>query len=383
MSNQQKHVLISLLGRTPQLLTEALYALMIRQKIPISEIWVLTTKEGFQAITEHLIDPSAGKLYAFCQDWQIDLQEIKFNSEQILAAEDLSREANTALDTERCEPLISLILKVLRKLTSDPDTVLHCSLAGGRKTMSVYFAYSLQFFGRQQDKLYHVLAQPQEFQNHPEFYYIPPQHRELEIGNGKMISTDQASIELIEVPYIRLRNKMEYLFGEQQLTFDEMVRLTQAELEQMPNLPPLVIENQKKLITIGNKKVLFTPIEMAFYRYYAERSQSRSDTIPVKEYERYFEKADGEWFPSQSLDQVLSYYRDIFSKSAVERFVETLENGYLSFNRACQYFSRIKRKILNALGDDELAEYYIISAVGRYRKCYGIKVDKGKMVIIP
>lgn len=175
---------------------------------------------------------------------------------------------------------------------------------------------------------------------------------------------------------------MQYLFGNKELSFDEMVRLTQAELEQMPNLPPLIIESHKKQITIGNKKVTFSPIEMAFYHYYAERSKNRNDETPVKDYEHYFEPAEGEWFPPQSLGNVLSYYERIASPNAVERFAETLDKGYLQFTRACQYFSRIKRKIQSALGDDELAEYYIISAVGKYRKSYGIKVDKLKMNII-
>jgi len=94
MTDSYNHILISLLGRTPQILTETLYALMVSRKIPISEIWVLTTQEGFQVITEHLIHPKSGKFYAFCHDWQIDAQKIKFNTEQILVAEDLSSEAN-------------------------------------------------------------------------------------------------------------------------------------------------------------------------------------------------------------------------------------------------------------------------------------------------
>ena len=72
MINQPQHILLSILGKTPQILTETLYALMISQKIPISEIWILTTQEGFQVITENLIHPNSGKFYAFCHDWQID-----------------------------------------------------------------------------------------------------------------------------------------------------------------------------------------------------------------------------------------------------------------------------------------------------------------------
>lgn len=379
MNSKKKHILISLVGRTPQILTESLYALMVGLKIPLSEIWVLTTEEGQQTILTHLLNANSGKFHQFCHDWQIDPSKIKFDAENILMAQDFN---NVVSNVEKCEPLVNLMLKLIKRLTQDSSNILHCSLAGGRKTMSVYFAFALQFFGRQQDKLYHLLTQPPEFQNHPEFYYIPPQPKMLEIGNGKQLSTEQATIELVEVPYVRLRNKMEYLFGNRDLSFEEMVRITQSELEQMPDLLPLVVDVQRKQLIIGDKKVLLSPIEMAFYRYYAERSKVRRVDIPVKEYERYFEKAEGEWFPNRSLEKVLLYYRELISAMAVERFLQTLEKGYFSFNRACQYFSRIKRKIQSSMGDDELAEYYIISAVGRYRKCYGIKLDRSKIVIV-
>jgi len=205
----------------------------------------------------NLIDSKTGKFYQFCRDWQIDRQAIQFDSDHILVADDINQKTTGKPNSAQCEPLVNLILHILRQLTQNPNTILHCSLAGGRKTMSVYFAYALQFFGRQQDKLYHVLTHPQEFQNHPDFYYLSPQPEILNMPDGKKLSTKLAQIELLEVPYIRLRNKMEYLFGDKNLPFDEMVRLTQTELEQMPNLLPLVVESHKKQITIGNKKIIF------------------------------------------------------------------------------------------------------------------------------
>ncbi len=38
------------------------------------------------------------------------------------------------------ETFLELILRVLWDKTSDPRTAVHCSLAGGRKTMSTYMA---------------------------------------------------------------------------------------------------------------------------------------------------------------------------------------------------------------------------------------------------
>ena len=61
--------------------------------------------------------------------------------------------------------------------------------------------------------------------------------------------------------------------------------------------------------------------------------------------------------------------------------IRSLDNGNLPFDRACQHFSRIKRKIRHALQNDDLAEYYVISAVGTYRKSYGIKLDKSKIIL--
>jgi CRISPR-associated protein (TIGR02584 family) len=49
---QQRHLLIALLGRTPQILTETLYALCVDQGVPISEIWVISTYEEYQLALE-------------------------------------------------------------------------------------------------------------------------------------------------------------------------------------------------------------------------------------------------------------------------------------------------------------------------------------------
>lgn len=376
MDQPQKHILLSLLGKTPQIFTETLYALVIQQNISINEIKIITTNECFEELNEKLLNSKTGKYYEFCKEWKIDFRLIKFSTENILTApSDKGKSAD--IDS----PLMNLLLHTIKSLTSDPETVLHCSLAGGRKTMSVYFAYALQFFGRPQDRLFHILVSPEQLESHPDFYYIPQTPHNLPTYDGQKISTTSAKIRLIEIPYVRLRTKVPILFGEKDINYSEMVRITQADLEQMPTLLPLILNTHRKTITIGNKIIHFSPIEMAFYRYYAERSRHRDEKVHVKEYELYFEKADGEWFPLNSIKHLLTYYQEIASSSAVERFIDTLENGYLSFNRVCQYLSRIRKKIYHTLNDDERAEYYIVSSVGRYRKSYGIKLDKSKIHI--
>jgi hypothetical protein len=84
------------------------------------------------------------------------------------------------------EALGDFIAGFIREKSQDSNTRLHCSLAGGRKTMSFYLGSALQLFGRPWDKLYHVLVSP-EFESHPEFYYKPRKDRSYlkEIAMGK------------------------------------------------------------------------------------------------------------------------------------------------------------------------------------------------------
>lgn len=380
MPGNKKHILVSLLGRTPQILTETLYMLRVKMNVPISEIFVFTTSEGKKAIYEHLLTPETGQFFRFCQDYHIDPKTIKFDENTIYVAHDIDDLPISS--SQQWEPIADVMLKVIRQLTMDADTILHCSLAGGRKTMSVSLAFVIQFFGRKQDRLYHVLTQPTEFQNHPDFYYIPPQPRNILLANGRSLSTLDAKIEIFDVPYIRLRKKMSADLTHEQLKFNELVLLTQAEIEQLPDVTAVVIDPQNQKIIIGNIKIHLTPIEMALYLYYAERSLARDNAIPVHEYERYFEATEGIHFPEAGLNRLLNIYRKLVSQFTLEQFKKRISKDDLEFEYVLQFISRIKNKIRKALADDLLSQFYMISAVGRYHKCYGIKLDKSKITII-
>ncbi len=371
-----KHILLSLCGITPQIITETLYTLLHVKKIPLEEIWLITTHQGKECILKDLLADGHGIFYRFCRDYHIPVEKIQFDSSSIIVTQDIADIQNFHDN----EVFANLILELVREKTQNTDTVLHCSLAGGRKTMSVYFALAMQFYGRMQDKLYHILVSPPEFENNPNFYYPPPIPEKILTRTGNQIFTDQAKLELAEIPYIRLRNRV--LFDNPLLSFAEMVEITQKELAQIPILPGLTIDLVHRLLRISNYTIQLTPIEMAVYLYYAEKSLARNDDIPVTEYERYFEQAEGNFFQNDSLNRLLDIYRQLVPYGMIEKFTATLKKGYLDFERIIQFSSRIKGRIIRALGDEIPAEYYIISPVGRYRKCYGIKLDKSKIKIL-
>ncbi len=59
----KRHILLALLGRSPQVLTETLYALCVSNKVPIEEIWAISTLEGKHAALEKLLAIENGQFY--------------------------------------------------------------------------------------------------------------------------------------------------------------------------------------------------------------------------------------------------------------------------------------------------------------------------------
>ena len=62
------------------------------------------------------------------------------------------------------------MLRVLRRLTADPQCAIHASIAGGRKSMSFYMGYAMSLLARPQDRMSHVLVTQAGYE-HPAFFY--------------------------------------------------------------------------------------------------------------------------------------------------------------------------------------------------------------------
>lgn len=195
----KKHILLCVLGTSPQIVTETMYALMLK-KVKIEEIHIITTTEGFKILEENLID--RGILQKFINDFK--LKPIKFDKENIyVIADDKKRKIKDIRTILENEIAGEFIFNIVRNLTSQKDTILHCSIAGGRKTMGFYLGSALQIYGRKDDKLYHVLVN-EEFEGNPEFFYPPPKPVMINVRkkDGKIVekSTEEAKIELAELP---------------------------------------------------------------------------------------------------------------------------------------------------------------------------------------
>jgi CRISPR-associated protein (TIGR02584 family) len=268
---ERRHVLLCLAGKTPQIITEVLYHLTQKQCEQVDEVHVITTLEGKKKIMCDLLDPERGWFLAFCHDYGLDSELIRFNEETIhlLHAPDKSylrdirsEEDNRSAADDICE--------IVRELTKDPLTRLHASAAGGRKTMSIYLTAAMQLFGRMHDRLSHVLVS-EDFETHPNFYYIPPQPRYLTTRRGDRINIESAEINLADIPFIRLRRVLSSWMSEGGGggSYGEMVRRAQEDLDFVESEYDLMISLRQKRVMVGRRAVRLTEREMFFYAMFA------------------------------------------------------------------------------------------------------------------
>ena len=162
----QKSILLAVTGLTPQVVTETLYALHQQGQGLPEQIHILTTAEGYQRARLTLINDSW--LARFYTDYQLpkpDFTEQHIHILQQANGEPLS-DIRTQTDNQA---MADGITEWIRNFTADPETALHVSIAGGRKTMGFYAGYALSLYGRSQDRLSHVLVSA-DYESHPQFY---------------------------------------------------------------------------------------------------------------------------------------------------------------------------------------------------------------------
>lgn len=161
----------------------------------------------------------------------------------------------------------------IKQLTADPDTALHCSIAGGRKTMSAYLALALTLYGRQQDTLSHVLVS-EEFESNPKFFFPTKRSQTIAIRRGNewdVGDTKTAQVELAEVPFVRLREHLGEWFTALDQTVEEIIQTAQHELElTRPPADLLVIDISPRQVRFGDTPIPIGGVHLALYLYLAE-----------------------------------------------------------------------------------------------------------------
>ncbi|MDR3631413.1 MAG: CRISPR-associated ring nuclease Csm6 [Desulfocapsaceae bacterium] len=369
-----KNILLAVCGLSPQVITEALYALMHEGR-KIHAIHLITTRRGRDCVLTDLLAPTTGKYYSLLADYEIDHATINFHGGNLHVLHDSSgRELDDIISPEDNEILMQACLDHTFHFTSRPDNAVFFLVAGGRKTMTSCLTLAAQLYGRQQDRIFHVLVSP-EFENSREFFYPPRQSIALELrdnqGQPFWKESRFARIHLISIPFVSVR---------EQLCQDLLDRplppadLMQSLVRETPQI--LTVSLAEGKLVYGLRELDLDPTRLALYAFFAERKQNCRLSAPCTNCSACFLEA-----ATVIDDKGIARFYERIPGSRLLGEMSDSGIGNLNKENFQSYKSKIKRDILTAFGQSAVFELEIASIGTRPDTTYGIRLDRNRIRI--
>ena len=359
-----RRLLVSVTGLSPQVVTETLYALVVKRRpafVP-TEVHLLTTAEGAERARLYLLSREPGWFYRFCEEYGVD--GIQFSEHNLHVLTDGEGHGLTDIRSERDNALLAdQIAGWVRKFTADQEAALHASIAGGRKTMGFYLAYSLSLWGRRQDRLSHVLVSA-PFESHPGFFYPRPASHIIYTPppDSRPLDASRAAVTLAEIPFVRLRAWLPATVVDRNTSFGEAVEAAQRTL----GPPELEFRLSERTVGTGRGALRLPPAELAFYSWIARRHvegrpvSAPSEGAPESDYAREY---------------LAEYHRVLGEMGADDRTRRTLRDG-MEKSFFLEHKSRLNRQLKKAFGRQ--AEPYLVRPRGRRpNTLYGLELAAG------
>ena len=340
--DMSRNILLLVTGMTPQIVTETVYGLAIQSKgnmpawVP-DEIHVISTQDGLNQIRNRLLDQ--GNFRRLLEDYQ--LPDIAFSEANLYcitnAAGELLKDLKTPDDNERAA---DTICELVRQFTADENTSLHVSIAGGRKTMGFYAGYALSLYGREQDRMSHVLVE-ERFETVSDFYYPTPDTRFVTNRDGKTLDAKEAQVWLATIPFVRLRSSLAPHALVDKASFSDVVE----SINDLAQPVSITLNGLKQTVIIKDKICDLPPRDFAFYLWFVKRKLAGREGIsrPI----------EGVPFDSQEYIALYEGSRDIEFNQAY--FDQTKSRLQTSFKKA--FGAEIAKRIMPTQADGRGGPY--------------------------
>lgn len=265
-------VLMITAGGTPQVVTETLHHLAIHTAWWPDEVVLMTTQHGDNLARlgdrreriAPLLGPG-GRLSALVT--AVGRPAPAFRT--VVARHPSGARIDDIRTVNEVNAFADGLLAEVRRVTAVAGE-LHLSLAGGRKSMSYLAGAVLSLYGRAEDVLSHVLVEPAELEQVPEFWW--PGQTDPGSGideKGRAWTAATARTHLHEVPFLRARAFMslEQLFAPGDDSFAGAVARANDALAAewlTVDTPAMTIGAGRSRVAVGE------PLQFAVYRLLAE-----------------------------------------------------------------------------------------------------------------
>lgn len=344
-----RRILLAVTGMSPQIVTETLYALAVQPEdtarafLP-TEIHLITTTSGAQQARTALLHPDGGQFHALLADYP-QLGTPRFDESCIHVIHDAHGHPLADIRTpEENAHAADSITELVADLTRDPQSALHASIAGGRKTMGFYLGYAFSLFARPQDQLSHVLVSS-PFEGHPDFFFKPATPRRLTTRDNRSIDTADAEITLARIPVVSLRHGQPTQLLQGHASYNDTVTAIRKSFAP----PQLRIDLGKREVQCGDTLVKLPPALIAWFAWWAKLASERQGP-------QHWRSADAQSF--------LALYRRIVGphsdacENAEIRLKDGMEKEFFEQNN-----SKLKRHLTEQLGP--AATPYLLVTAGK------------------
>lgn len=234
--------------------------------------------------------------------------------------------------------------------------------------MGYYAGYALSLFGRDQDRLSHVLVSS-PYEGHREFFYPTPYEHVIHTDGPEKRTLDcrNAKVWLADIPFVRLRDGVQAPLTSGRVSFSQTVRSVLR-----PVSPELHFIPAKKTVIFGDKAVKLSDASYLLYAWMARRCQTGAPAL------FFTDQVDNQ----ELMDEIdeLDPHGDSLGK--LDAIRKAIRNG-VDFNWFATNRTRLNKKLEKELGARIATPYLIQKFVDKSRyagqACYALSLEKDKV----
>jgi len=288
MNDTPQTILVSLVGTTPAVLTETVWALATGPTPVLPDrIVAVTTGPGAGLLKQKLFeDQHWDRMKARLAERGIDHEgKLRFgntgNSIRVFTSLEEDAELDDIRTRDDSAAVAEFFMELIRGFTENEAICLIVSIAGGRKTTSALLHSVMTLLGRAEDSISHILVDD-PWMTQPDFLYPGCEGEFTDPATGEEIFSTDAVLTLAEVPFVPLR----YLFKK------ELQRSASSYIELMTRLQKqsvsvtedlfVQVDTVRGLIIVNGSEIQLSPNEFLYYLFFAKEAvESRS---PIESY---------------------------------------------------------------------------------------------------
>ncbi|OKY76867.1 MAG: CRISPR-associated protein [Desulfobulbaceae bacterium DB1] len=364
-----RNILLAVSGLSPQVITEALYALLHEGR-QVHALHVITTRRGKDRLLSGFFDPDCRRIDSLLADFGLSPASLDFGVHNIHSLKNASGvELEDIVTPEDNEILLQTCLELTFHFAGDDDTALWFLVAGGRKTMTSCLTLAAQLYGRPRDRIFHVLVSP-EFENCPSFWFPPKKSVMISLLDDKgqpfLKETRYAEVQLVTIPFVSIRP---LLAGDMLDQPRPPADLLQSLIRDTPKM--LTIKLAEGKIVYNGMELDMHPARLALYAFFAEQKKKCTGKKSCSGcYDCFLDAAS-----VISGTGISIMYGRIPGGRLLAEMSDT-GIGSLSKENFNSYKSKIRTDLLRVFGQAHAAELEITSHGDRPDTRYGIRLDR-------